>query len=68
MHTDFRSKVLVISRALRVGRSPAKQLGLTVTTGTKFWADLKMSPFLHDIMNVLPSAVPGDSWGGCIAG
>jgi superfamily I DNA/RNA helicase len=59
-------KTLVISRALRVGRGPAKQLGLTVTTGTKFWADLKMAPFLHDIMGLLPPAVPGDSWGGCV--
>jgi superfamily I DNA/RNA helicase len=46
---------LVISRALRVGRGPAKQLGLTVTTGNKFWGDLKMSPFLQDIMSVLPT-------------
>jgi DNA helicase-2/ATP-dependent DNA helicase PcrA len=59
-------KTLVISRALRVGRGPAKQLGLTVTTGNKFWADLKMSPFLQDIMSVLPNAVPGESWGGCV--
>jgi superfamily I DNA/RNA helicase len=56
---------LVISRALRVGRGPAKQLGLTVTTGSKYWADLKMSPFLHDIIGLLPAAVPGDSWAGC---
>ena len=59
-------ETLVISRALRIGRGPAKQLGLTVTTGTPFWADLKMSPFLHDIMGVLPTAVQGDSWGGCV--
>lgn len=59
-------KTLVISRALRVGRGPAKQLGLTVTTGSEFWADLKMSPFLHDIMGLLPTAVPGDYWGGCV--
>jgi superfamily I DNA/RNA helicase len=58
-------ETLVISRALRVGRGPAKQLGLTVTTGSKFWGDLKMSPFLHDIMSVLPYAVPDDSWDGC---
>jgi DNA helicase II / ATP-dependent DNA helicase PcrA len=58
-------KTLVISRALRVGRGRAKQLGLTVTTGSKFWADLKMSPFLHDIMDLLPTAVPGDYWSGC---
>lgn len=59
-------KTLIISRARRVGRGPAKQLGLTVTTGSKFWADLKMSPFLHDIMGLLPAAVPGDAWGGCV--
>lgn len=59
-------KTLVISRALHIGRGPAKQLGLAVTTGSKFWADLKMSPFLHDIMGLLPTAVPGDSWGGCV--
>ena len=38
-----RSKeTLVISRALRIRRGPAKQLGLTVTPGSGFWADLKM--------------------------
>lgn len=59
-------ETLVISRALGVRRGLASQLGLTVTTGGKFWADLKMSPFLHDIMSVLPTAVPGDSWDGCV--
>jgi ATP-dependent DNA helicase UvrD/PcrA len=59
-------ETLIISRALHVRRGPAKQLGLTVTTGNQFWGDLKMSPFLQDIMNVLPNAVPGDSWGGCV--
>jgi UvrD-like helicase C-terminal domain len=58
-------KTLVISRALRVGRGAAKQLGLTVTTGNKYWADLGMSPFLHDIMGILPPAVRGASWSGC---
>ena len=58
-------ETLVISRALQIRRGAAKQLGLAVTTGSKFWADLKMSPFLHEIMEVLPTAVPGDSWGGC---
>jgi hypothetical protein len=38
-------ETLVISRALRIGRGSAKQLGLTVTTGNAFWEDLKMSPF-----------------------
>jgi len=41
-------------------------IGLTVTTGYSFWADLKMSPFLHDIMGVLPNAVPGVDWAGCV--
>lgn len=59
-------KTLVISRALNVGRGTAKQIGLTVTTGSKFWADLKMSPFPHDIMALLPIAVPGDAWAGCV--
>jgi len=58
-------RTLVISRALRVGRGAAKQLGLTVTTGNRYWADLGMSPFLHDIMGILPPAVQGASWSGC---
>jgi superfamily I DNA/RNA helicase len=58
-------KTLVLSRALRVGRGAAKQLGLAVTAGPKYWVNLKMSPFLHDIIDLLPAAVPGDSWGGC---
>jgi superfamily I DNA/RNA helicase len=58
-------KKLVISRALRVARGSAKQLGLTVTIGNKYWGDLKMSPFLHDIIGLLPDAVAGDSWTGC---
>ena len=24
------------------------------------------APFLHDIMGLLPIAVPGDPWGGCV--
>ena len=59
-------KTLVISRALRVGRGPAKQLGLTVTSGNKYWADLGMSPFLRDIMSILPPAIQGASWSGCL--
>jgi hypothetical protein len=34
--------------------------------GGKYWANLRMSPFLHDIMNLLPNAVGGDTWGGCV--
>jgi hypothetical protein len=59
------TKTLVISRALNVSRGAARQLGLTVETGYKFWPDLRMSDFLRDIMSMLPPAVPGGSWGGC---
>ena len=38
-----------------------------MTTGSMYWGDLKMSPFLHDIMGMLPTAVPGAAWGGCVA-
>jgi superfamily I DNA/RNA helicase len=59
-------KTLLISRALKIGRGPAKQIGLTVgTSGGKYWADLTMSPFLRDIISLLPAAEPGDSWSGC---
>ncbi len=51
---------------MRVGRGAAKQLGLTVTTGNKYWADLGMSPFLRDIMGILPPAIQGASWSGCL--
>ncbi|MEW5917182.1 MAG: 3'-5' exonuclease, partial [Gemmatimonadota bacterium] len=58
-------KTLVISRALSVGRGEASRLGLTVTSGGKYRADLHMSEFLHDISGLLPAAVTGDSWRGC---
>jgi len=60
-----RQEDTVISRALGIGRGPAKQIGLTVTTGGSYWAALGMSPFLHDIMGILPPAVQGASWPGC---
>ena len=55
-------KTLAISRARRVRRGLAYQLGLGLTPGRQFWAQLRMSPFFHDIMNVLPNAVPGEEW------
>jgi len=58
-------RTLVLSRALRVRRGEASRLGLTITTDSKFWGDLKMSPFLHEIMSVLPEAAPGADWKGC---
>lgn len=69
-------KTLVISRALCVRRNLAKRLGLAVRTRSnsemslrnRFSADLEMSPFLRDIMGVLPAAVRGASWAGCVTG
>jgi DNA helicase II / ATP-dependent DNA helicase PcrA len=61
------TKTLVLSRAIKVKRGPARQMGLKVTSGGPFWANLRMSPFLEDILAVLPDAVTGDSWSGCVA-
>jgi superfamily I DNA/RNA helicase len=59
-------RTLVLSRALRIRRGEAQQLGLAVgAAGGRFWATLQMSPFLRDILPVLPAAVAGDQWGGC---
>ena len=61
-----RSKqTLVISRAARIRRGDAQRLGLAVGDAGGFWATLRMSPFLRDIINLLPQAVAGDQWGGC---
>ena len=58
-------KTLVLSRALKVKRGPARQMGLKVMGGGPYWANLRMSPFLEAILAVLPDAVAGGSWGGC---
>lgn len=60
-------KTLVLSRALKVKPGPARQMGLKVASGSAFWATLRMSPFLEDILPVLPDAVVGESWNGCVA-
>jgi superfamily I DNA/RNA helicase len=57
-------RTLVLSRALRIARGEASRIGLKVTGG-KYWCNLKMSPFLHEIMSLLPAAVPGPDWEGC---
>ena len=58
-------RTLVLSRARRIHLGEAQQLGLSVGP-TKWWADLSMSPFLRDIIDVVPEAQPGDEWPGCI--
>ncbi len=60
-------RTLVLSRALKVKRGPARQTGLKLTSGGPYWANLTMSPFLEDILAVLPDAVAGKSWNGCVA-
>jgi len=57
---------LVLSRALNVKRGLARQLGLKVKSTGPFWANLTMCPFLEDILSVLPDAVSGESWRGCV--
>jgi superfamily I DNA/RNA helicase len=59
-------RTLVISRADHIRRGDAQRLGLAVGNGGGFWPTLRMSPFLRDIINLLPQAIPGDQWGGCV--
>ena len=59
-------RTLVLSRALKVKRGPARQMGLKVASSYAFWANLRMSPFLEDILALLPDAVSGESWSGCV--
>jgi hypothetical protein len=56
----------VISRALGIRRNEARQLGFTVgVAGGQHRARLNVSPFLQQILPVLPAAVAGDQWNGC---
>jgi DNA helicase-2/ATP-dependent DNA helicase PcrA len=60
------TRTLVISRALGIRRGEAQQLGLSVgAAGGPFWAVLSISPFLRQIVPVLPDAVAGEEWNGC---
>lgn len=58
-------RTLVLSRAARVRRGEAKHLGLSTRQGDRYWADLSMSPFLREIIAVVPDAVAGADWQGC---
>ncbi len=61
-----RSKsTLVYSRAKRVRRGEARQLGLAVAAHGGHWATLQMCPFLRDILAELPAGQDGDDWSGC---
>ena len=55
-------RTLVISRATRITRGEAKQIGLAIKAGK---SHLQMSRFLRDIIRQLPPAVDGEQWSGC---
>lgn len=57
-------KTLVLSRARKINRGEAMRLGLAIEKGYG-QVTLAMSPFLRDIINVLPSACKGSDWSGC---
>ena len=58
------TSTLVLSRAKRILEGVARDLGLAVSGGTRYWADLNMCPFLRDIMPLLPEAQEGNTWDG----
>jgi DNA helicase-2/ATP-dependent DNA helicase PcrA len=57
-------QTLVISRARMIATGEAQKLGLTVQP-QGYWSTLRMSPFLRDILPLLPAAVDGQQWNGC---
>lgn len=59
-------KTLILSRANSIARGQAKQLGLQVSGGNRYRADLEMSPFLRDIIQYLPDYQKGEDWRGCL--
>lgn len=56
-------KTLVLSRARQMPRIEAVRLGLA-SPGAGM-VRLSMTPFLHDIIRLLPGAVAGHDWRGC---
>ena len=59
-------RTLVLSRPKKIRPGEAQQLQLSIRPPSGHWADLEMSPFLRDIIDVLPSAQSGDDWSGCV--
>jgi superfamily I DNA/RNA helicase len=58
-------KTLVMSRALKIARGEAKRMGLAIEDGSAYQVGLTMSPFLRDVIALLPAAIRGDVWQGC---
>lgn len=62
-----RSKnTLVLSRPLFILRTDAARLRIAVRPGKEFIARLEISPFLANIIHLLPNAVQGKDWQGCL--
>jgi hypothetical protein len=53
-------KTMVLSRATGIGRGQAASLGLSVVSSNPYWAELRMSRFLRDIMPYLPPSTHGE--------
>ena len=58
-------KTLVLSRARQVSSIEARKLGLAIPDRVGLNVTLSMSPFVRDILPVLPGAVAGRDWPGC---
>lgn len=59
-------RTLVLSRPKKIRAGEAQQLQLSIHRPSGHWAVLAMSPFLRDIIDVLPVAQSGDDWSGCV--
>jgi superfamily I DNA/RNA helicase len=54
-------RTLVLSRAEKIRPGEAQRLNLSVRTPRGHWADLRMCPFLRDIIGFLPHAQSGEN-------
>jgi superfamily I DNA/RNA helicase len=59
------TRTLVFSRARAVHRNEASRLGLAIDPQLGAMVQLQMSPFLREILTVIPAAMPGANWPGC---
>jgi superfamily I DNA/RNA helicase len=53
---------LILSRAEKIRPGDAKRLNLSIQPRRRYWAELKMCPFLRDIITFLPDAQNGETW------
>ncbi len=59
-------KTLILSRATSVSNGEAKKLGLALDSSKIGWFRSTLS-FLRDIIELLPTAVEGPMWDGCVS-